>query len=150
MLYAALECARILVAEGLDAAIARHRRAGAAMLAGVEALGLVPFGDLAHKMSNVVGVEIPGGVDGDAVRHDLLERFAIEIGTSFGPLHGRIWRIGTMGYNARPDTVLTTLAAFESVLRRHGVAVPAGAGVDAAIAVYDSSPEPAASPEAGA
>jgi (S)-ureidoglycine-glyoxylate aminotransferase len=43
------------------------------MLAGVEALGVAPFGDLAHKMSNVVGVEIPDGVDGDAVRHDLLE-----------------------------------------------------------------------------
>ncbi len=119
------------------------------MLAGVAGLGLEPFGDLAHKMHNVVGVEIPDGVDGEAVRADLLERFGIEIGTSFGPLHGRIWRIGTMGYNARPDAVLTTLAAFEQVLRRHGVAVPAGAGVDAAIAVYDSSPEPVTSPEAG-
>jgi len=50
------------------------------------------------------------------VRRALLEQFNIEIGTSFGPLHGRIWRIGTMGYNAREDTVRATLDALEAVL----------------------------------
>jgi (S)-ureidoglycine-glyoxylate aminotransferase len=136
MLYAARECARILVDEGLDAVVERHRLHGAAMLAGVQGLGLVPFGDLTHKMHNVVGVEIPAGVDGEAVRSELLDRYGIEIGTSFGPLHGRIWRIGTMGYNARTDAVLTTLAVLEQVLRSHGVAVAPGGGVDAAMAVY--------------
>jgi len=94
------------------------------------------FGDQRHRMHNVVAVHIPDGVDGDAVRAELLERFGIEIGTSFGPLHGKVWRIGTMGYNARPDAVLTTLAALEQVLRRAGFAVGAGAGVDAAIEHY--------------
>lgn len=136
MLYAAHECARILLDEGLDAAIDRHRRHGAAMLAGVQGLGLVPFGDLDHKMHNVVGIHIPDGVDGDALRHELLAHYGIEIGTSFGPLHGRIWRIGTMGYNARSDAVLTTLAVLEQALRRHGVPVAPGGGVDAALAVY--------------
>jgi (S)-ureidoglycine-glyoxylate aminotransferase len=106
------------------------------MLAGVQGLGLRPFGDLTHKMSNVVGVEIPAGVDGESVRTELLDRYGVEIGTSFGPLHGRIWRIGTMGYNARTDAVLTTLAVLEQVLRRHGVAIEPGGGVDAALAVY--------------
>jgi (S)-ureidoglycine-glyoxylate aminotransferase len=138
MLYAARECARLVVDEGLDACIARHRLHGAAMAAGVAGLGLGLYGDAAHRMHNVVGVEIPDGVDGEAVRTDLLERFAIEIGTSFGPLHGRIWRIGTMGYNARRDTVLTTLAVFEQVLRSHGVPVTPGAGVDAALDLYAS------------
>ena len=75
---------------------------------------------------------IPDGVDGDAVRGELLDDFGIEIGTSFGPLHGKVWRIGTMGYNARKDTVLTTLAALEAVLRRAGARVTAGGGVGAA------------------
>jgi (S)-ureidoglycine-glyoxylate aminotransferase len=138
MLFAARECARLLVAEGMDAAIERHRVNGAAMVAGVDALGLELFGDSAHRMHNVVAVKIPEGIDGEAVRAELLERFGIEIGTSFGPLHGQVWRIGTMGYNARPDAVLTTLAALEQVLRRAGVGVPAGAGVDAAISHYES------------
>jgi len=132
MLYAARECARVIVAEGRQAVIDRHARAGAAMLAGVRGLGLTVFGDVAHKMNNVVAVEIPAGVDGDGARGAMLRDFGIEIGTSFGPLHGRVWRIGTMGVNARFDTVLTTLAALEQVLRRAGVRVPAGGGVDAA------------------
>lgn len=141
MLYAARECARLLVAEGIDAAVARHRLHGRAMHAGVEGLGLGVFGDVAHKMTNVVGVLIPeqlGAAGGDRVRGRMLTDYGIEIGTSFGPLHGRVWRIGTMGYNARRDAVLTTLAALEQVLRGCGVAVPAGGGVDAALDVYDA------------
>lgn len=136
MLYAARECARLLMIEGRDEVIARHALAGRAMLAGVQGLGLGVFGDVAHKMNNVVAVEIPEGVPGDDARAALLADFGIEIGTSFGPLHGRVWRIGTMGYNARKDAVLTTLAALEAVLRRFGAAVPVGGGVEAAADVY--------------
>ncbi|MET0735022.1 MAG: alanine--glyoxylate aminotransferase family protein [Microbacterium sp.] len=139
MLYGARECARVLLVEGRDAVIERHRIAGAAMLAGVSGLGLAVFGDVAHKMNNVVAVEIPDGVPGDAARAALLQDFGIEIGTSFGPLHGRVWRIGTMGYNAREDAVLTTLAALEAVLRRFGADVAAGGGVEAAADVYRGS-----------
>jgi (S)-ureidoglycine-glyoxylate aminotransferase len=75
-------------------------------------------------------------VDGDKVRRALLQHFNIEIGTSFGPLHGRIWRIGTMGYNARSDAVLYTLGALEAVLSQEKHKLPRGAAVDAALAVY--------------
>ncbi|MET0448710.1 MAG: alanine--glyoxylate aminotransferase family protein, partial [Aeromicrobium sp.] len=136
MLYGARECARLLVAEGLDAAIERHRLHGAAMLAGVQGLGLEVFGDVDHKMNNVVAVLIPAGLDGDGARAAMLDDFGIEIGTSFGPLHGKVWRIGTMGHNARKDAVLVTLAALEQVLRAGGAAVTAGGGVGAAREVY--------------
>ncbi|MBP2436467.1 pyridoxal-phosphate-dependent aminotransferase family protein [Microbacterium amylolyticum] len=136
MLYAARECASVLLTEGREKVIARHATAGAAMLAGVRGLGLTVFGDVAHKMNNVVAVEIPDGVAGDPARQAMLDDFGIEIGTSFGPLHGRVWRIGTMGYNARRDAVLTTLAALEQVLRRFGASVPTGGGVDAAIDTF--------------
>lgn len=136
MLYGARECARLLVEEGLDAAVERHALHGLAMLEGVRGLGLAVFGDVAHKMHNVVAVEIPSGVDGDRARAALLEDFGIEIGTSFGPLHGKVWRIGTMGYNARKDAVLVTLAALEQVLRAAGVPLTAGGGVGAAQEVY--------------
>jgi (S)-ureidoglycine-glyoxylate aminotransferase len=139
MLYGARECARVLVEEGLETAVERHRLHGEAMLAGVQGLGLTPFGDLDHRMTNIVGVEIPDGVVGDAVRAELLEDYGIEIGTSFGPLHGRVWRIGTMGVNARRDAVLTTLAALEQVLRRSGLPVPVAGGTEAAHDVYGSA-----------
>lgn len=136
MLYCARECARILMQEGLEPSIARHQLQGSAMARGLAAMNLELFGDQAHKMNNVVGVYIPDGVAGEAVRTAMLMDFGIEIGTSFGPLKGKVWRIGTMGYNARKDAVLVTLAALESVLRRMGHKFTAGAGVDAAMAVY--------------
>ncbi|MBB3173525.1 (S)-ureidoglycine-glyoxylate aminotransferase [Endobacter medicaginis] len=136
MLYAARECARLILEEGIEARVARHRAAGEAMAAGLRAMGLTLYGDQGHKMFNVVGIEIPAGVPGEAVRSEMLDEFGIEIGTSFGPLAGRIWRIGTMGYNARRDAVLTTLAALEAVLRGHGFALVSGAAVDAARAHY--------------
>ena len=132
MLYGARECARLLVEEGLASRIARHRTAGIAMATGLRAMGLTLFGDQAHRMANIVGIEIPAGVDGERVRTRLRTEFEIEIGSSFGPLAGRIWRIGTMGYNCRRDAVLVTLGALEAVLRTEGVRVPSGAAVDAA------------------
>jgi (S)-ureidoglycine-glyoxylate aminotransferase len=138
-LYGARECARLLVNEGIPEAIERHRLHGDAMATGLSAMGLTLFGDQKHKMNNVVGVEIPAGIDGDGARSAMLNDYGIEIGTSFGPLHGRVWRIGTMGYNARRDTVLLTLAALEQVLRRGGVTVTAGSGAGAALDFYASA-----------
>ena len=139
MLYAARECARIVLRDGLNETFARHALAGTALTAGVEAMGLKVFGDRRHKMANVTGVHIPEGVDGDKVRAAMLNDFGIEIGTSFGPLHGRIWRIGTMGYNCRKQNVLICLGALEAVLRYAGLSVPAGAAVETAYAVYTGS-----------
>ena len=82
MLYAARECARTLVKQGLAIAFARHKRASAAMTASLQAMGLALFGDQRHKMANVTGVFILQGIDGEKVRSTLLSYFAIEIGTS--------------------------------------------------------------------
>ena len=136
MLFCARECAVNLLEEGQDQVLKRHQLAGDAMLAGVQAMSLKPFGDLKNKMTNVVGVTIPDNVDGEGIRHTLLNTFNIEIGTSFGPLKGKIWRIGTMGYNAREDAVYHTLQSLETVLRRAGFALQPGAAVDAAMDVY--------------
>lgn len=139
MLYAARECARVVLEEGLDKGIARHRLASSALRAGLEAMGLTLFGDASNRMANVTGVIIPASIrEPDKLRADLLSDFGIEIGTSFGPLAGKIWRIGTMGYVCRRQNVLRCLASLEQVLRRAGFAAPAGKGVDAAAAVYDA------------
>jgi (S)-ureidoglycine---glyoxylate transaminase len=136
MLFAARECARLVLEEGLPARFERHRQAGAAMTAGLEAMGLSIYGDKAHKMTNVTGIWVPDGVDYDRVKARMRTDFEIEIGSAFGPLTGKIWRIGTMGVNARKHAVLQTLAAFEAVLRWEGFNAPAGAGVDAAAKAY--------------
>ena len=139
MLYAARECARVALGEGLEARFARHAAAGRAMSAGLSAMGLTLFGDAAHRMSNVTGVYIPDGVDGERVRTRMREDFEIEIGTAFGPLQGRIWRLGAMGYNAMKHKILLTLAALEACLRAEGFALPAGAAVEAALAAWNGA-----------
>ena len=138
MLYAARECARIALAEGLDERCERHARASRALAAGLDAMELNRYGDQVHKMANVTGVEIPEGVPGDAVRAMMLDDFGIEIGTSFGPLAGRIWRIGTMGHACRKENVLVCLMALETALRAHGFRAPAGEAADAALAAWNA------------
>lgn len=138
MLYGARECARIVLQEGLETRYARHRAAGRAVTAGARALGLEVFGEDRHRMSNVTGIVIPAGVDGEAVRRRMREDFQIEIGSAFGPLQGRLWRIGAMGYNAAKHKVLITLGALETVLRAEGFAAPAGVAVEAALAAWNA------------
>jgi (S)-ureidoglycine-glyoxylate aminotransferase len=142
MLYAAREAVRLVLAEGLENCFARHRLASQAITSGLQAMNLELFGDQTNKMANVTGVVIPAGVDGEAVRGMMLNDFGIEIGTSFGLLRGKIWRIGTMGYVCRKENVLICLSALETCLRQCGFRAQAGAGSDAALAVYRADEAP--------
>jgi (S)-ureidoglycine-glyoxylate aminotransferase len=136
MLLAAREALRIVVDEGLDARWARHRQASRALCAGLEAMGLELFGDPTYKVPMITLVRVPDGIDEAGVRAQLLVQHGVEIMAAFGPLRGRVWRIGTMGTNARLPSVLNVLAAFEAVLAARGLRLPRGAGVDAALASY--------------
>ncbi|QAY65723.1 pyridoxal-phosphate-dependent aminotransferase family protein [Paenibacillus protaetiae] len=139
MLYGLHEGLRLVLAEGLEARFARHRRHEQALTAGLTAMGLSLYGDCACKLPVVTCVDIPDGVDGEAVRRMLLDRFGIEIASSFGALKGKIWRIGTMGYSCSMKNVLHLLGALEAVLLRFGAAVHPGAALAAALDAYDES-----------
>lgn len=138
MLYALHEGVRILLEEGLDIRFARHKLHEKALVAGIKAMGLSLFGNEASKLTTVTCVIIPSGINGEDVRSTLLDQFGIEIASSFGPLHGKIWRIGTMGYSCRQDNVLYTLAGLEATLLRKGTLINAGKALQAALDVYDS------------
>ena len=138
MVYGLREALRAIQVEGLEARFARHRLHGDALRAGLDALGLTLFGKEApeRRLPFITPVVVPDGVDELRVRRRLVEDFGIEIGAAFGPLQGRIWRIGTMGYAAQRQNILLCLAALEHVLRGEGWLAPAGAGVEAARAHY--------------
>ena len=137
MLYGARECARILLSNGLEKTFSRHKISSAALREGLQAMGLTLYGDEKHRMENVTGVYIPDGVNGDKVRSEMLNDFGIEIGTSFGPLHGKVWRIGTMGYVCDKPNILRCLVSLDAVLRRNNFSCLANAGIDAAFGVYN-------------
>lgn len=65
-------------------------------------------------MLNVVN--IPDAIDDVRVRKTLLDR-GIEISAGFGPLQGKAWRIGLMGYNADRKRIDVLLGELEEVLK---------------------------------
>jgi (S)-ureidoglycine---glyoxylate transaminase len=135
MLLAAREALRMVLDEGLEARWARHRLASQMLRAGLLAMGLELFGQAERSVPMITLVRVPDGVDEAGVRTQLLAVFGIEIMAAFGPLRGKVWRIGTMGTNARLPSVLAVLGGLEAVLASRGVRVPRGAGVDAAMAL---------------
>jgi alanine-glyoxylate transaminase/serine-glyoxylate transaminase/serine-pyruvate transaminase len=137
LIYALREALRIALEEGLVARWERHRQNQQALVGGLEALGLQLFvANPADRMITVTGVHVPDGVDDQKVRHQLLDEFNIEIAGGFGPLKGKLWRVGLMGYSSQRGNVLLFLAALERVLVSQGYRVPAGAGVAAAVRMY--------------
>lgn len=139
MQYAVHEALRCIVEETLEERFARHKLNDAALTAGLTAMGLTIFGDIAHKMPVVTAINIPEGADGKKIRGMLLDDFGIEIATSFGPLDGKILRIGNMGYSSQKRNILILLGALEAVMLQNGVKVAKGEGVAAALAVYKTA-----------
>lgn len=136
MLYGLHEGLRILLQEGLEARFQRHLVNERALVAGIQGMGLQLYGDMSSKLPVVTCITIPEGIDGESVRSMLLNDFSIEIASSFGPLKGQIWRIGTMGFSCQRKNVLHVLGALEAVLLRHRHLLPAGEAVQAALDVY--------------
>jgi (S)-ureidoglycine---glyoxylate transaminase len=136
MLLALREALRIIDEEGLEARWQRHARAGRAVRAGLDAMGLQRFGDPAHAAPMITLVRVPDGIGDLDVRQQLLEQHGVEIMAAFGPLRGQVWRIGTMGTNAALASVLHVLASLDAVLNAQGFATPRGAGVDAAAEAF--------------
>jgi len=131
-LYGLHEALLMLHEEGIENAWARHRRLHEALRAGLETLGLRFVVDARYRLPQLNTVHIPAGVDDAAVRRRLLVEHGLEIGAGLGSLAGRVWRIGLMGYAARPENVRKCLAALGAVLVDHGIEANADAAAQAA------------------
>jgi alanine-glyoxylate transaminase/serine-glyoxylate transaminase/serine-pyruvate transaminase len=136
MNYALLEALRIVQEEGLDRRFERHRRNHLALAAGVEAMGLKMFVDPPHRLWSLNTIAIPERIDDAKVRKSLLEEYNLEIGGGLGPLKGKIWRVGLMGYNSNESNVLFFLTVLEQTLHAQGFEVPRGVGASAAREFY--------------
>jgi alanine-glyoxylate transaminase/serine-glyoxylate transaminase/serine-pyruvate transaminase len=137
LIYALREAMRLTMEEGLENRWERHRVNQQALIAGVKAMGMKLLVENAkERLVTVTPVMVPAGVDDAKFRDQLLDEFNIEIAGGIGPLKGKIWRLGLMGYCAQRANVLLLLAAMEQVLTAQGARVPAGAGVAAAVRSY--------------
>jgi alanine-glyoxylate transaminase/serine-glyoxylate transaminase/serine-pyruvate transaminase len=137
-LYGLHEALLILEQEGLENAWARHALHHNALAAGLEAMGLNFVVDKAYRLPQLNVVTIPADIDEAAIRKTLLQDYNLEIGAGLGPLAGKVWRIGLMGYASNQTNVLFCLASLEQVLREQGADIAAGSGQSAARAYYQS------------
>lgn len=122
MNYALHEALRLVLEEGLEARWRRHEQNHLALRTGLEAMQLQIASQPGHQLWQLNAVTVPAGIDELAVRKRMLNEFNIEIGAGLGPLKGKIWRVGLMGENSRPEVVRTFLTAFRQVLADAGYA----------------------------
>ncbi|MFN8997022.1 MAG: aminotransferase class V-fold PLP-dependent enzyme [Betaproteobacteria bacterium] len=135
-LFALHEALLLIREETLQDCWARHRRHHVALKAGLEAMGLKFLVAEECQIPQMNAVRVPEGVDEAEVRKRLLNEFNLEIGAGLGPLAGKIWRFGIMGYSCRPDNVMLCLSALGSVLQDMGYPVHVGEAEGAAHGAY--------------
>jgi alanine-glyoxylate transaminase/serine-glyoxylate transaminase/serine-pyruvate transaminase len=120
MFYALREALLVVADEGIENRWERHRRCHRLFVEGIEAMGLsmhIPDG---NRIPTLNTVRVPSGVDEARVRKELLDGPGIEIAGGFGPLAGKIFRIGVMGPLATEDNVQFFLKEFSKALRAAG------------------------------
>ena len=116
----------LVAEEGRENRWERHRRNHQAFVAGIEAMGLqMQVANPADRLWTLNPPRVPPGVDDGKVRQYLLDERGIEIAGGSGPLAGKVFRIGLMGYGSSAENVLLVLEALEDALKRQGYA-PSG------------------------
>ncbi len=120
MFYALREALLVIAEEGIEKRWERHRRCHKSFVNGVEAMGLRLHVPEAHRIPTLNTVCVPQGVDEAKVRKHLLDGPGIEIAGGFGPLAGKVFRIGVMGPLATEDNVQFFLKEFSKALKAGG------------------------------
>ncbi len=119
MNYGLREALRLVAEEGLEERWQRHQKNAELLWSGLADLKLECHVPQEIRLPTLTTVRIPEGVNGKAVSTKLLKEYNIEIAGGLGELGGKVWRIGLMGYNSRPENVLLLLTALEKVLAQH-------------------------------
>jgi len=132
LFYALREGLAIVHEEGIENRWQRHRRNHEAFVAGIEAMGLkMQVANPAQRLWTVNTPCMPAGIDDAKLRQYLLAEHSMEVSGGFGPLAGKVLRIGTMGYGSTRENVLLILNALEAGLKLQGYRA-AGSARDAA------------------
>jgi alanine-glyoxylate transaminase/serine-glyoxylate transaminase/serine-pyruvate transaminase len=120
MFYALREALVVIDEEGIETRWERHRRCHRLFVQGIEAMGLRLHVPEEHRIATLNTVCVPQGVDEAKVRKRLLDDPGIEIAGGFGPLAGKVFRIGVMGPLASEDNVQFFLREFKKALNTEG------------------------------
>ena len=126
----------LLLAEGLEQAFERHARLGRACRAGVKAMGLDLFSPDDDRSAVVTAINAPDGIDSGELVQTLRDRHGIVLAPGQGPLKGKIFRIGHIGYYDVFD-ITTALAGVELVLSELGADIERGVAITEALDAFE-------------
>jgi alanine-glyoxylate transaminase/serine-glyoxylate transaminase/serine-pyruvate transaminase len=116
MFYALREALLVIAEEGIENRWERHRRCHKSFVKGIEAMGMHMHVPAEHRIATLNTVVVPNGVDEGKVRKRLLDDADIEIAGGFGPLAGKVFRIGVMGPLATEENVQFFLKEFKKAI----------------------------------
>ncbi len=120
MFYALREALMVITEEGIENRWERHRRCNKVFVKSIEAMGLRMHVPEQHRIATLNTVCVPQGVDEAKIRRRLLDGPGIEIAGGFGPLAGKVFRIGVMGPLATEENLEFFLDEFKKALKAEG------------------------------
>jgi aspartate aminotransferase-like enzyme len=119
LLYAYREALRIILEEGMDARIQRHKICSDALYSGLSAIGLTPFAKEEDRSISIVALNYLEGLEDNTFRNTLSKKFRVLVAGGFGNLKGKVFRVGCMGEVHRYH-VMRTISAISSTLDMMG------------------------------
>lgn len=131
LLYAYREAMNIILEEGLDARIKRHRICSQALYSGLSAIGLTPFAKEDSRSTVVIALNYLEGLEDKTFRTTLSDKFRVLVAGGFGNLKGKVFRVGCMG-EVNKYHVMRTISAIASTLAMMGYKTDAQAGLKTA------------------
>jgi len=131
LVYALHESMRQILAEGMDARVARHKKMSDAFKAGISAIGLKQVPVRAEiAATTMTAPYFPEGIDAKVIGK-IRERAIIVAGGLHPAIRDKYFRVGHMGVISAAD-IFATLAAIEGAFVASGVKFDVGAGLAAA------------------
>ena len=120
LFYAFSEALNIVLEEGMDKRIKRHKICAEAFYAGLGAMGLTPFAKSDARSNMVIAVNYAPGLDDKKFRALLADEFKVLVAGGFGHLKGKVFRVGCMGEVSKYH-VLRTLSSITSTINMIGL-----------------------------
>lgn len=114
--YGLREALRLVAEESLATCWQRHQQNAEFLWQSLESIGLTMHVEREFRLPTLTTVRVPHGVDAKAIARTLLLDHNIEVGGGLGELAGKVWRVGLMGYNSRPENVERLVDALKQVL----------------------------------
>jgi aspartate aminotransferase-like enzyme len=119
LLFAFREALDMILEEGMEARIKRHRICSDAFYSSLSAMGLTPFAKEDARSTVVIALNYLQGLEDKTFRTTLSEKFRVLVAGGFGELKGKVFRIGCMGEVHRYH-VMRTISAISSTLDMMG------------------------------